>query len=134
MNILVENIAALRSYGYTPVEAEFLYLVATHSGYFTQKQFLRFARIKKGGSGSRFTERILQLRHGRMARYGYHTLIYNLHSRQIYGPIAKDNLRNRRRLSSDLIRTRLLIFDFILGHLPYQYLETEAEKVAYFYG
>jgi hypothetical protein len=52
----------------------------------------------------------------------------------IYGSIDKDNLRNRRRLSNDLIHTRLLILDFVLGHLDQQYLETEAEKVAYFHG
>jgi hypothetical protein len=134
MNIAPEHLAAIQSYGYSRAEAEFLYLVATHSGYFTQRQFLRFARIEKGGAASRFTQRVLQLRHGRLSQYGYHTFIYNLYSRLIYGPIDKDNLRNRRRLSNDLIRTRLLILDFVLGHLDQQYLETEADKVAYFHG
>jgi hypothetical protein len=41
-------------------------------------------------------------------------------------------LRNRRRLSNELIQTRLLILDFVLAHLGPEYLETEAEKVAYF--
>lgn len=133
MNIAAENIAAIQEHGYTRSEAEFLYLVATHSGYFTQRQFLRFARVEKGGAASRFTEKILRFRHGRTARYGYHTLIYNLYSRLIYGPINKDNLRNRRRLSNDLIRARLSILDFVLGHLEHQYLETEADKIAYFH-
>jgi hypothetical protein len=133
MNIAPEYLAALQGYGYTRTEAEFLYLVATHSGYFTQGQFLRFARVEKGGAASRFTEKILRFRHGRTARYGYHTLIYNLYSRLIYGTINKDNLRNRRRLSNDLIRTRLLILDFVLGHLEHQYLETDSDKVAYFH-
>lgn len=133
MNIAPEYLAAIQGYGYTRTEAEFLYLVATHSGYFTQGQFLRFARVEKGGAASRFTEKLLRFRHGRTTRYGYHTLIYNLYSRLIYGTINKDNLRNRRRLSNDLIRTRLLILDFVLGHLEHQYLETEADKVAYFH-
>jgi hypothetical protein len=133
MNIAQEHLAAIQGHGYTRTEAEFLYLVATHSGYFTQRQFLRFARVEKGGAASRFTDKLLRLRHGRTSRYGYHTLIYNLHSRSIYGTINKDNLRNRRRLSNDLIRTRLLILDFVLGHLEHQYLETEADKVAYFH-
>jgi hypothetical protein len=133
MNIAPEYLEAIQGYGYTRTEAEFLYLVATHAGYFTQRQFLRFARVEKGGAASRFTEKLLRFRHGRTARYGYHTLIYNLYSRLIYGTINKDNLRNRRRLSNDLIRTRLLILDFVLGHLEHQYLETEPDKVAYFY-
>lgn len=133
MNIAAEYLAAIQGYGYTRTETEFLYLVATHSGYFTQGQFLRFARVEKGGAASRFTEKLLRFRHGRATRYGYHTLIYNLYSRLIYGIIGKDNLRNRRRLSNDLIRTRLLVLDFVLGHLEHQYLETEADKLAYFH-
>jgi len=133
MNIAPEYLVALQDYGYTRTEAEFLYLVATHSGYFTQRQFLRFARVKKGGAANRFTEKLLRFRHGRTTRYGYHTLIYNLYSGRIYGTLDKDNLRSRRRLSNDLIRTRLLILDFVLGHLEHQYLETETDKIAYFH-
>src|SRR5204863_8355831 len=43
------------------------------------------------------------------------------------------NLRNRRRHRLEAIRTRLLALDFILANQGYQYFETEAEKVAYFY-
>lgn len=133
MNIAPEYLAAIQAYGYTRTEAEFLYLVATHSGYFTQGQFLRFARVEKGGVVTRFTAKLLRFRHGRTTRYGYHTLIYNLHSPLIYGPIDKGKLCTRRRLSNDLIRARLLILDFVLGHLEHQYLETEADKVDYFH-
>ena len=133
MNIPPEHLTKIQSYGYTGIESEFLYLVATHSGYFTQGQFLRFAQVESGGSASRFTEKLLRFRHGRTTRYGYHTSIYNLYSRLIYGSIDKDNLRNRRRLSNDLIRTRLLILDFVLDHLHHEYLETEAHKTAFFH-
>ena len=34
--------------------------------------------------------------------------------------------------SNELIPTRLLILDFVLAHPGLEYLETEAEKVAYF--
>jgi len=60
-------------------------------------------------------------------------LVFHLYSRLVYGPIDKDNLRNRRRLSNQLIRTRLFILDFVLANLDSQYLETEAAKVAYFH-
>jgi hypothetical protein len=132
MNMKPEHVAAIRGYGYTQVESEFLYLVATYSGYFTQRQFLHFARAKKGGRANRFTQKVLRFRHGRTARYGYHTLIYNLYSPLIYSSIDKENLRIRRFLSNDLIRRRLLILDFVLDHLGNQYLETERDKVAYF--
>ena len=131
MKIAPEHLARIRGYGYSPTEAQFLYLVATHSGYFTQRQFLRFADVKSGGSAIRFTQKILRLGHGRANRYGHHTFIYNVHSRLIYEPIEKDNLRNCRRLSNDWIRTRLMILDFVLDHLQHQYLETEADKVGF---
>ena len=133
MNIAPEHLARIKEYGYSRTEAEFLYLVATHSGYFTQSQFLRFAHVKRGGAARRFTEKLLRLRHGRTTRYGNNTFIYNLYTQRIYGSIEKDHLRNRRRLSNDLIRTRLLILDFVLDHLHHEYLESEAHKVAFFH-
>jgi hypothetical protein len=133
MNVRPECLMAIQRYGYTRTEALFLYLVATHSGYFTRRQFRCFARVEEGSTARRFTEKLLRFQHGRKTRYGYHTLIYNLYSRSIYDAINKDNLRNRRRLSNDLIRTRLLILDFVLDHLEHLYLETAADKVAYFH-
>ena len=133
MNIAPEHLTKIQSYGYNRTEAQFLYLVATHSGYFTQHHFLRFAQVEKGGAASRLTEKLLRFGHGRTTRYGRRTFIYNLYSRLIYGAIERDNLRNRRRLSSDLIRTRLMILDFVLDHLEHEYLETEADKVAFFH-
>src|SRR6059058_2553354 len=48
MNIAEDQLARLRNFGYTEAEARFLYLVATHSGYFTVRQFLDFAKAKSG--------------------------------------------------------------------------------------
>jgi hypothetical protein len=44
----LEALKALKAFGYTEVEAQFLYLVATHSGYFTPRQFLAFTRAHWG--------------------------------------------------------------------------------------
>ncbi len=41
MNIPSERINALATFGYTEREAEFLYTVATFSGFFVQRQFAR---------------------------------------------------------------------------------------------
>lgn len=48
MKILPIHTEALRYFGYTEEEAQFLYLVATHSGYFTCQQFLQFIETKPG--------------------------------------------------------------------------------------
>ena len=133
MSIRAEYVEAVERYGYTPTEARFLYLVGTHSGYFTQQQFFDFAGVNRGGMGTRLTAKALRHGHIRTARLARHTLIYNLFARHFYESIAKDNLRNRRRLSDELIRTRLLILDFVLAHADHDYLETEHEKVRYFH-
>ena len=132
MNIRPEHLDALRDLGYTDTEASFLYLVATHSGYFTQRQFLAFAQVQKGGLASRLIAKALECKHLRAAQGAYHTHVYNLYSRRLYDAIDRENLRNRRRHSKELIQTRLLILDFVLAHPDEHYLETDAEKVAYF--
>jgi hypothetical protein len=45
------------------VEARFLYLVATHSGYFTVRQFLEFAKAKSGKRNARLVEKLFALGH-----------------------------------------------------------------------
>jgi len=133
MNAKPEHIAAIQRFGYNETEAAFLYLVATHSGYFTRSQFLRYSRQSKGCLVHRFTTKTQSQSHATAKEYGYQTLVFHLFSRQIYGAIDKDNLRNRRQLSKELIRTRLLILDFVLSDPNRQYLETEADKIRYFY-
>jgi len=133
MSIGTEYVEAIERYGYTRTEARFLYLVATHSGYFTQQQFFDFAGVNRGGMGTRLTRKALQHGHIRTARHARHTMVYNLFARHFYESIEKDNLRNRRRLSDELIRTRLLILDFVLARPDHDYLETEQEKVRYFH-
>lgn len=128
-----DYIERIRHYGYTETEARFLYLAATHSGYFTQQQFLRYAAVEKGGLGSRLLAKARTLSHIRSAQFGLHTMIHNIYGRRFYEAIAKDNIRNRRHLSPDLVRTRLLILDFVLARPDLEYLETEHEKVQYFH-
>jgi hypothetical protein len=119
-------------FGYTETEARFLYLVATHSGYFTQAHFLRFAEVEKGGLSSRLVAKAAKFGHIRTLRFGLHRLVHNLYRRRFYELLGKDNLRNRRHLSPLLIRTRLLILDFVVAHPELRYLETEHDKVEHF--
>lgn len=132
MTIRPEHLAALSDLGYNEQEARFLYLVATHSGYFTLRQFLDFTGTAKGWTVHQFTSKSIRLGHVRAATGAYRTSIFNVYSRKIYGALDRDNLRNRRRLSSELVRTRLLILDFVLAHPDLEYLETESDKVMYF--
>jgi hypothetical protein len=61
MTIHDSQLANLRAFAYTEVEARFLYLAATHSGYFTVKQFLDFAGAKSGKRNARLVQKLFRL-------------------------------------------------------------------------
>lgn len=132
MDIREDQLANLCAFGYTEVEARFLYLVATHSGYFTVRQFLEFAHAKSGKRNARLVEKLFSLGHASARRYTRRSLVYQLRSRHMYTAIAKGHLRNRREHELAHIKTRLLVLDFILTHPEETYFETAEEKRRYF--
>ncbi len=132
MNIPQNHVAQLMEFGYTEPEAQFLYVVATHSGYFTLRQFLNFTGARRGKRSTQFARKILNSGHASVRDYMGYGAIYHLFSRSLYGPIEKDNLRNRRKHSFEFIRTRLVLLDFVLGNREIEYFETEQDKVAFF--
>jgi hypothetical protein len=132
MNIPQCQVEALTAFGYTVSEARFLYIVAMHSGYFAARQFLAFVDAKRGYRTHSLAQKLITQGHATMREYRRSGCIYHLYSRKIYAQLGHENLRNRRRHRLEAIRTRLLGLDFILANQGYQYLETEAEKLAYF--
>src|SRR6266436_1598595 len=132
MNIPQDQLAKFLDFGYTEVEARFLSLVATHSGYFTVPQFLDFASAKSGKRNARLVEKLFSLGHASAQRYTRRSLVYHLCSRQLYSAIGKDYLRNRREHELAHIKARLLAFDFILAHPKEDYFETAEAKRGYF--
>jgi hypothetical protein len=132
MNIPRMYTIALGSFGYTEEEARFLYLVATHSGYFTCQQFVRFINGKPGKRSLTFVRKLLEQGHASARPFLRNGKVYHVFSRNLYEAIGKDNVRFRRKHSSEYIRTRLTAFDFILGRLECRFFESEAEKVQFF--
>src|SRR5215813_2238959 len=132
MSIQESQLISLRAFGYTEVEARFLYLVATHSGYFTVRQFLEFARAKSGKRNARLVEKLFALGHVSAQRYQRRSLVYHLHSRPIYEAIGKGELRNRRGHELGHIKARLLGLDYILANPEDDYFETTEAKREYF--
>jgi hypothetical protein len=132
MNLPTSHIEQITALGYTEAEARFLYIVATHSGYFTMRQFLAFAGTHWGKRTTTFTLKLLKRAHATIRDYMGAGSIFHLFSRTIYKPIEKDNFRNRRRHSFDYIRTRLVLLDFILENPEYDFFETEQDKVRFF--
>ena len=132
MNIPENHVALLMELGYTEPEARFVYVVATHSGYFILRQFLNFTGARRGKRYHLFARKVLNKGHGSVRDYLGHGSIYHLFSRTLYGQIEKGNLRNRRKHSFEYIRTRLVLLDFILANPEAEYLETEQDKVIFF--
>jgi hypothetical protein len=132
MSIQESQFAPLRAFGYTEVEARFLYLVATHSGYFTVQQFLEFAKAKSGKRNARLVQKLFALGHVSAQRYRRRSFVYHLHSRPIYDAIGKGELRNRRGHEVGHIKARLLALDYILAYPDDDYFETAEAKREYF--
>jgi hypothetical protein len=126
------SIENLLGFGYTEDEARFLYLVATHSGYFSTRQYLAFTGAKSGDKSMAFTQKVLGKGHATARLLLRNGRVYHLFSRLVYRAIGRENLRNRREHSVEHIRTKLAVLDFVLAHLDNRYLETESDKVDYF--
>jgi hypothetical protein len=132
MNIAPERLDRLIRMGYTPEEARFIYIVATHSGYFTHRQFLEFSGTKPGKHSQKFLTKLLTHKHATYHTYQSGGRVYHIFSRKVFKAIDRDDLRTRRRHQVDYIKTRVVALDFVLSNLNCEYLETEAEKVPFF--
>ena len=132
MNWPQDQIETVASLGYTETEARFLYLVATHSGYFTLRHFLAFSGAHWGKRSTRFAQKLLRHGHASIRDYMGTGSVFHLFSRNLYGRIEKENNCNRRRHSFEYIRTRLVLLDFVLENLDCDFLETEQEKMHLF--
>lgn len=132
MKVSPSHLDALKALGYTEQEARFLYLVATHSGYFVARQFLAFTGAHWGKRTTTFWEKLHAQKHARTECFPKSGTIYHLFSRRLYRQIGRENLRNRREHEIEFIRQRIAILDFVLANQDRTYLETEPEKVRFF--
>src|SRR6202453_1477822 len=134
MNVAPAHLDALQALGYTEEEARFLYVVATHSGYFLARQFLGFTGAHWGKRTTLFWSKLERLKHARTECFPKSGVVYHLFSRRLYRLIERENIRNRRVHEIDFIKRRIAILDFVLLNNGHQYLETEPEKVRFFCG
>jgi len=132
MSISQSHLDALKALGYTEPEAHFLYLVATHSGYFVARQFLGFTGAHWGKRTTMFWAKLHAQKHARTECFPKSGVIYHLFSRRLYRQIGRENLRNRRKHEIEFIRQRIAMLDFVLANQESRYLETEPEKVRFF--
>jgi hypothetical protein len=134
MTIAAAHLQALAAFGYTEDEARFLYLVATHSGYFVARQFLAFTGAHWGKRTTLFWMKLHTNEHARTERFPKSGVVYHLFARRLYRQIGRENLRNRREHETQFIQRRIAILDYVLANDQRNYLETEPEKLSYFCG
>jgi hypothetical protein len=115
--------------GYTRRESEFLFLAATHSGYFTNFQFKSFTQTESGSNA--FIRKLLDRKHATYHAYRSGGRVYHLCARELYRAIERKKLLGTTKHQLEHIKTRLVALDFVLGHPTLRYLEMELEKVAY---
>lgn len=132
MKIAPVHLDALQALGYTEAEARFLYIVATHSGYFVARQFLAFTASHWGERTTTFWNKLHTKKHARTERFPKSGTVYHLFSRRLYRQIDRENIRNRREHEIEYIQRRIGMLDFVLLNQGYQYIETEPEKVSFF--
>ena len=132
MKILPIHTEALRGFGYMEEEARFLYLVATHSGYFTCRQFLQFVRTRPGKRSVAFARKVVEKKHASSKEYLRHGRVFHLFSRNLYEAIGRENVRFRRIHSTEYVRIRLIALDFILRNQDFTYFESEEQKLSFF--
>ncbi len=129
-----EAILALMGLGYPEREAQFLYVVAAHSGYFMRRQYEAFAGLPRGASGSRFLRRAVAAKHVRSIPHSNRTEVFHLFSRSIYRAIGTEDNRNRRQRPHYSVKAKVMTLDFVLGRRDRRFLATEQEKLEYFVG
>lgn len=104
MNIPQNHVALLMELGYTEPEARFLYVVATHSGYFILRQFLDFTGARRGKRSNLFARKVLNNGHGSVRDYLGYGSIYHLFFRGL------STAKSRKAISAIAASIRLNTF------------------------
>lgn len=129
-----QRVAALRRFGYTQREAEFLELAVTHSGYFLRRQFNAFLGQPDGGAADRFLRRAHERGHLRSRRIAKRSMLHHVASYQLYRAVADPDCRHRRERALWAVRKKVMALDYVLAHRGERFLATSAQKLTFFSG
>src|SRR5665213_2660936 len=122
-----ERGAALRRFGYTDSEAEFLDRAALHGGYFLRRQYIQFLGREDGGTVSQLVQKAIDKGHVRTSTWRQRTQLYHLCARPFYKALGQDDNRNRRTRQLPTIKNKIMGLDFVLAHPRHHYLATEQD-------
>lgn len=121
----------LTELGFTLREAEFLYLIGTHTGVFTTAQYRTYISGSRGWAQDHLVSTLDS--HRFVTRIGLTERDHVIHisGKGFYRAILNDDSRLRRSMSPALMRQRLQYADYLVHHPELQYLTTETHKYDY---
>ena len=121
---------ALRRFGWTGREAEWVALACLHSGVFTRDQLADWLGIHRR-SARRFIQDLSDRRLAARDRLAGRR-VCRIYARAIYRALGAEDIRHRRIASVPVLLRRLLSLDYVMGHTGQAWLPTEPEKVGAF--
>jgi hypothetical protein len=130
--VIIDPIPALQLLGYTDREAAFLYLAATHSGYFMRRQFDYFIDRNKGAAVMRFLEKARVAGHIEFLDYKQGRRVYHIFSRTIYRLLGDPESQRRRRKGDAQVRAWLMALDYVLENEGDRYVGSDEERLSFF--
>ena len=128
---------AIEELGFKPREAEWIALVALHSGVFLRSQYGGF-RGETGATARKSAKRAVDflVLNGWAAESVVPDIgrVCRVFSRAVYRALGAEHIRHRKDAARPEIVRRLLSLDYVLGDVGGPWLPTEPEKVGAFEG
>jgi hypothetical protein len=127
-------VSALREYGFTLRQREFLVTAMVHSGCFLERQYCEFTGTVRGQNSREFMARLVAHGFARAIEPGpvRRGRLYHVHHRPLYEAIGQPDNRNRRLRTIGRMVERVMILDAVLGDRRRWWLSPESDKRAFF--
>ena len=133
-SVSISRVSALREYGLTLRQREFLVTVMVHSGCFLERQYCEFTSTVRGQNSREFMARLVARGFARAIEPGplRRGRLYHVHHRPLYEAIGQPDNRNRRLRMIGRMVERVMILDAVLGDRRRWWLSPESDKRAFF--
>jgi hypothetical protein len=128
-SVSISRVAALRDYGLTRRQREFLVTVMVHSGCFLERQYCEFTGTVRGQNSREFVARLVAGGFARAVESGpvRRGRLYHVHHKPLYEAIGQADNRNRRLRTIGRMVERVMILDAVLGDRRCWWLSPEAD-------
>lgn len=133
-SVSISRVGALREYGLTQRQREFLVTVMVHSGCFLERQYCAFTGTARGQNSREFMARLVRRGFARTIEPGpvRRGRLYHVHHKPLYEAIGLVDDRNRRLHTIGRMIERVMILDAVLGDRRCWWLSPEADKRRFF--